>query len=516
MIFKVDFEKAYDSVRWDYLDDVLNFFGFGDRWRGWIQNCLTSSRGSVIVNGSLTREFQFHRGLKQGDPLSPFLFILIMESLHISVQRVVDVGLFRGISIGPSLHLSHLFYADDAVFLGHWSNSNIDTIVRVLDCFYRASGLRINMTKSKIIGISMSSDIVDQAASKIRCASLKPSFSYLGSKVGGLISRIQSWDEIMDKLAARLSKWKMKTLSIGVWRFRTQGSSLWEKVIKGIHGEDGKLDIHVNNYHPSIWLDIVREVKKLKNIGIDLLISIHKKLGNGSGTLFWEDVWRGETNLKSLYPRLFALESSVTLGDMRDMWVWSMDDTCEFSVASVRKVIDDRLLPDISSKTKWVNMVPIKINIHAWKVRLDGLPTRLNLFNRGMDIESISCPLCDNAVESSSHIFFACHIAREVFRKITRWWDINFLEVSSHEEWTDWLSNLRLLSKHKKRLEGVCYVMWWHIWNFCNKSVFGASIPSKAAIFEDIVASSFHWCKHRCKASFSWLDWLKNPILITL
>ncbi|GKD46513.1 RNA-directed DNA polymerase, eukaryota, reverse transcriptase zinc-binding domain protein, partial [Tanacetum coccineum] len=96
LIFKVDFEKAYDSVRWDFLDDVTRKFSFGKKWCHWIQNCLRSSRGSIIINGSPTEEFQFYKGLKQGDPLSPFLFLLVMESLHISFQRVVDAGMFKG------------------------------------------------------------------------------------------------------------------------------------------------------------------------------------------------------------------------------------------------------------------------------------------------------------------------------------------------------------------------------------------------------------------------------------
>ncbi|GJW55867.1 RNA-directed DNA polymerase, eukaryota [Tanacetum coccineum] len=156
MIFKIDFEKAFDSVRWDYLDDILKSFGFGVKWRSWIAGCLNSAKGSVLVNGSPTAEFKFHRGLKQGDPLSPFLFILVMESLHRSFSRVMEAGLYKGISINNSLLLSHLFYADDAVFVGEWNRANITTIVRVLNCFYMASGLKINLSKSKLSGIGVS------------------------------------------------------------------------------------------------------------------------------------------------------------------------------------------------------------------------------------------------------------------------------------------------------------------------------------------------------------------------
>nr|GEX53544.1 RNA-directed DNA polymerase, eukaryota [Tanacetum cinerariifolium] len=77
LMFKVDFQKAFDSVRWDHLDDILGKFGFGIKWRGWICGCLQSSKDSVLVNGSPTDEFSFHRGARQGDPLSPFLFILV-------------------------------------------------------------------------------------------------------------------------------------------------------------------------------------------------------------------------------------------------------------------------------------------------------------------------------------------------------------------------------------------------------------------------------------------------------
>ena len=100
MIFKVDFEKAYDSVSWEYLDRIMFFLGFSDKWQSWIRACLVSSRSSVILNGATTDEFTLARGLRQGDPLSPFLFIIAMEGLHVIMEDVVSNGIFRATKVG--------------------------------------------------------------------------------------------------------------------------------------------------------------------------------------------------------------------------------------------------------------------------------------------------------------------------------------------------------------------------------------------------------------------------------
>nr|GEV35876.1 RNA-directed DNA polymerase, eukaryota [Tanacetum cinerariifolium] len=97
MFLKVDFAKAYDTVRWDFLIDILQAFRFGSVWCTWIRGISAFAKASILVNGSPSDEFQIHRGLKQGDPLSPFLFILVMESLHLSVRKAVEEGVFKGI-----------------------------------------------------------------------------------------------------------------------------------------------------------------------------------------------------------------------------------------------------------------------------------------------------------------------------------------------------------------------------------------------------------------------------------
>ncbi|GJZ76122.1 RNA-directed DNA polymerase, eukaryota [Tanacetum coccineum] len=215
MFFKVDFAKAYDSVRWDYLLDVLEAFGFGQTWCNWIRGTFSSARASVLVNGSLSNEFSFYCGLKQGDPLSHFLFILIMESLHLSFSRAVDEGVFKGVQLNGSLSISHLFYADDAMFIGEWSDANLKGIINILKCFFLASGLKINIHKSQLLGVGIPRNVVTQAAASLGCGIMLNQFRYLGVMVGKCMSRHQAWDDVVLKLRSRLSNWK-------VWRIVSQ------------------------------------------------------------------------------------------------------------------------------------------------------------------------------------------------------------------------------------------------------------------------------------------------------
>ncbi|GJV01931.1 RNA-directed DNA polymerase, eukaryota, reverse transcriptase zinc-binding domain protein [Tanacetum coccineum] len=488
LIFKVDFEKAYDSVRWDFLDEVLQKFRFGNKWRMWIQSSLRSSRGFILVNGSPTEEFQLYRGLKQGDPLFPFLFILIMESLHLSFQRVVDASMFTGINLSPSVNLSHMFYADDAVFIGHWNDSNINTLVNVLECFYRASGLRINMCKSKIMGIHVEGDLVKHAASKLGCLILNTPFVYLGAKVGGKMSRVKEWNEVMDKVVsievlqqlesirnrffngndlgskkAIWIKWSnvladkakgglgvssLYAINRGLmikwlWGFYAQNTSLWVRVVKVIHGEEGKVGQNISSQFYSCWLNIVKDVSVLQAKGVNVMNYVRLKLGGAE---------------QSQLDILSDMVREVGLVPMSDRYIWSLEGSGDFSVASIRKVIDDKFLPNVSSKTRWVKYVPIKVNILAWKVKMEALPVRFNLSRRGIDIGSIVCPVCESEVKTASHLFFKCSLLRQTARTVSSWWNVDYVGVNSYEEWFDWLGSLRLPAKLKLMLEGVFYV----------------------------------------------------------
>lgn len=204
MVFKIDFEKAFDSISWAFLLRVMHFMGFSDTWINWISGCLHSATSSVLINGSPTREFNLHRGLRQGDPLSPFLFIIAMEGLHVAMEDAMAAGLYNGFKIN-NLNLSHLFFADDALFLGEWSHKNLKSLAAILECFHKVSGLKINYQKSNLFGIGVPIDEVSSFASITGCNALATPFNYLGLPIDCNMALVKSWDPIVEKFTRRLS-----------------------------------------------------------------------------------------------------------------------------------------------------------------------------------------------------------------------------------------------------------------------------------------------------------------------
>lgn len=109
LILKLDFEKTYDSVNWDFLLSMPMNMGFGREWVSWMKECISSAGVSILVNGSPTPQFTPEKGLRQGDPLSPFLFNIVTEGLNVLLTRAKDMGLIRGIKVGSGVVvLSHL------------------------------------------------------------------------------------------------------------------------------------------------------------------------------------------------------------------------------------------------------------------------------------------------------------------------------------------------------------------------------------------------------------------------
>ncbi|GJU43178.1 retrotransposon protein, putative, ty1-copia subclass [Tanacetum coccineum] len=281
---------------------------------------------------------------------------------------------------------------------------------------------------------------------------------------------------------------------------------------------------------------LIKEFNYLKVQGVDVFSHCKIRIGNGLHTRFWKDLWIGDCTLSGLFPRLFALDTekdisvagklqsplvssfrrnvrggieeqqleylvalldSVILSNSNDKWVSDLNGDGVFRVKDVRNLLDEFFLPRADIPTRWVKNIPIKVNIFAWKLALDRLPTRANLVQRNVVTESQSCPLCDAILEDTSHLFFNCSLARDVTRLLCRWWNLGVQSFSSYAEWLVWFNSVRLASNLKVILEGVFYVTWWSLWNFRNQLLFASKKPRKESIFDDIVLRSFCWCKAR-------------------
>ena len=214
---KTDMSKAYDRVEWSFLETLMEKMGFDNRWIHWIMTCISSVSYQVLINGEAKGHIVPSRGLRQGDPLSPFLFILCTEVLISQIKHAEAEKKLSGIKIARACpSVSHLLFADDSLFFCKAEHEECRELMRLIDVYGKASGQQLNKSKSSVL---FGSKVV--ASKKY---DLKRSLAinqeggmgmYLGlpEKICG--SKKQVFSFVQERLNNRTNSWSAKLLSKG-------------------------------------------------------------------------------------------------------------------------------------------------------------------------------------------------------------------------------------------------------------------------------------------------------------
>ncbi|GKB74241.1 RNA-directed DNA polymerase, eukaryota, reverse transcriptase zinc-binding domain protein [Tanacetum coccineum] len=337
----------------------------------------------------------------------------------------------------------------------------MDNIIRILNVFYIASGLKININKSNLYGVGVSSTEVGQMVA--------------GSDMGHIING----KVLIDRFNSRLSGWKANLLSIGGrltliksilgafknkkklgwikwlsilalfdkgglgvgslkafnnsrllkwrWHFLKNPSSLWVKVVKSIHGDEAGIDINGCQTN-GLWASIVGTINHLHSSGIIYLSSMYFK-----SRLI--NMGRSQAEFVSLLGEIGDIE----IDDDSDSSTWSISHYGDFLVSNARKHIDDCMIPNLLQFTRWYKVLSRKVTIFMWRLFFDRFPHRLNLSSWGLDIDSILCQVCNRQVECNIHIFFSCDTDSVVWRLVRAWSDYKIPILSSCEDSDSWL-----------------------------------------------------------------------------
>ncbi|PNY05589.1 ribonuclease H [Trifolium pratense] len=213
--FKLDLEKAFDNVNWDFLENCLHDFGFPEITIRLIMHCVTSPTYSILWNGNQMPQFKPTHGLRQGDPLSPYLFIICMEKLSISINNAVLQKTWDPVHIskfGPKL--SHLLFADDVLLFTKAKNSQIKFMTELFERFSHASGLKINLSKSRAFYSSGTPrDKINRLTSLSGIRNTTSLEKYLGFPILKGRAKKSDFLFIIEKMQSRLASWKNKLLN---------------------------------------------------------------------------------------------------------------------------------------------------------------------------------------------------------------------------------------------------------------------------------------------------------------
>uniref|UniRef100_A0A803Q8I6 Reverse transcriptase domain-containing protein n=1 Tax=Cannabis sativa TaxID=3483 RepID=A0A803Q8I6_CANSA len=521
---KLDMSKAFDRVEWFYILKVMHKMGFHDRWIAMIMSCLSSTSFSFMLNGEEVGYVKPTRGLRQGDPLSPYLFLIYSEGLSRLLQHEESTQNLKGLRLtrhAPSV--SYLLFADDSLLFCEATNSTAVAIKRVLDIYHNASGQLLNTTKS----VMSFSPNTTQAAKDFFHHTLGMPISecherYLGLPAFSERDKKEMFSDVKERIWKKLHAWNDKLFSVGgkeallakqAWRIFEMPNSLLSRLLKHRYFSNNNFLEARLGHSPSLtWQGI--------HWGRELLVEGPRyKIGNGFNVFAGFDKWiPGYTDFK---PVSFNGADSLTVSNFitnqrewnipllnqyfqsidvdrivtiplsffpsNDRLIWHHTITGCYTVNSgfhlAENLAENQETNGSNSRSTWWRTfwslnLPCKVKIFAWRVMQNALPVATSLVRRKV-IDSVTCSLCNNAWESIGHALFNCTKARKVWRETKFTID----HTHTHNMYNgDYL--IHLSSLHSKQDFELIVCTMWAIWHDRNKVIQGGlSKPSQVIAY---------------------------------
>nr|XP_025616682.1 uncharacterized protein LOC112708985 [Arachis hypogaea] len=440
---------------------------FGQRWRNWVKEYVSTATMSVLVNGSPSKLFNMERGLRQGDPLSPPLFVLVVNVLHRMLGEGVRNGRIDPLLVGGEhITLSHLQFADDMILFCPPKTETVVNYKRLLRCFELMSGLSINFDKLNMISVNCEQDWVDHVCDLLGCKQAALPMRYLGIFLGANPQLVKTWKPIIDKVEEKLSLLKAKVLN-----------------------KAGKL-VLIKSVLNSLLIYYLSLYKMPKAVA-DKLIALQRRFmwckgdgiekGGGLGVgdavlqntaLLFKWWWRFSAKDYPLWKKIVCscnnLNPAVTLVNQKPPWrrelfQWELELVHQFHErlrpvqllnGKEDKVLQSETLSDeITSynftSAIWRGVVPPRIEFFYWFMLVGRVNTKERLSRLGVISHNDNiCVLCKKEVESVQHLFILC----ETTWQVQKVWLTGFFKVI----WNIWMErNTRIFKGEEAGVETI-------------------------------------------------------------
>ncbi|XP_062011572.1 uncharacterized protein LOC133728174 [Rosa rugosa] len=550
---KLDISKAYDRLEWSFLEAMLVKLGFARTWVDVILATVKSVSYSILINGNPTGFILPTRGIRQGDPLSPYLFILCAEGLSALISSSVQNGVLRGLTMSPSAPtIHHLLFADDSFLFGEASARECQAVKNILSIYARASGQKINLEKSSVV-FSGNVDLHSQnhlaAILGVKC--VKEHGLYLGLPIHVGHNKTAIFAYLKERLTKKLISWRSKILSTG-------GKELLLKVaaqalpnyVMNCYLLPKSLCDDLQQLCAQFFWGSTDEKRKIHWRSWERMCLPKEQGGLGFKHLYAHNLamlskqgWRLLSNPTSLVARVFKVvyypnDSFLTadLGDRpsysctgswdsvavhacftadvaahiltiplsirfgTDKIAWKFDKKGWFSVKSAYKVACSFSIGHIfASPSTGDPFVPLwkalwKAKVPN-KVAIFGWRAAHNILPTRVALTAkgytgeVHCVVCSQAAETLEHLFCNCSIARDI-------WNAHpFVIPPSNLLWKDWL--LTRASSMPSTLFDKLLVQRWNLWRNRNDILWKNHSQSSSCL----VANALAWYEEYLQAN---------------